>query len=139
MKKSDIAGRVAERAGQSRSAAGNAVDSVFESVREALANGEEVRIAGFGPFTTKSRSARIGRHPRTGESLEVQASTAPEIKQGKALKDAVNEGNGLRNGAGQGSGTSEARDVRDVEFGRFLSDDGDLGCLVSIAGETKYA
>ena len=94
MKKSEIADRVADRAGLSRSAAGNAVDAVFEAVGEALANGEEVRIAGFGTFTTKSRPARAGRNPRTGERLEIQASTAPAFKPGKALKDAVNDGNG---------------------------------------------
>ena len=63
MKKSDIAGRVADRDGLSRSAAGNAVDAVFEAVGEALANGEEVRIAGFGTFGTRNRLARTGRNP----------------------------------------------------------------------------
>ena len=58
MKKSDIAGRGADRIGLSRSAAGNAVAAVFEAVGEALANGEEVRIAGFGTFRTKSRRGR---------------------------------------------------------------------------------
>ena len=94
MKKSDIAGRVADRIGLSRSGAGNAVDAVFEAVSEALANGEEVRIVGFGTFTTKSWPARTGRNPRTGESLTIQASTAPGFRPGKALKDAVNDGNG---------------------------------------------
>ena len=60
MKKSDSAGRVADQTSLSRSAAGNAVDAVFEAVGEALANGEEVRIGGFGMFTTKSRPARTG-------------------------------------------------------------------------------
>ena len=94
MKKSDIAGCVADRIGLSRSAAGNAVDTVFEAVGEALANGEDMRIVGFGTFATKSRPARTGRNPKTGESLEIQASTAPAFKPGKALKDAVNDGNG---------------------------------------------
>ena len=94
MKKSDIAGRVADRIGLSRSGAGNAVDAVFEAVGEALANGEEVRIVGFGTFATKSRPARTGSNPRTGESLTIQASTAPGFRPGKALKDAVNDGNG---------------------------------------------
>ena len=66
MKKSDIAGRVADRIGLSQSAAGNAVDAVFEAVGEALANGEEVRIAGFGTFGTGNRPARTGRNPQTG-------------------------------------------------------------------------
>ena len=80
MRKSDIAGRLANRVGLSQSAAGNAVEAVFEAVGEALANGEEVRISGFGTFTTKSRPARNGRNPQTGESLEIQASTAPAFK-----------------------------------------------------------
>ena len=85
VKKSDIAGRVADRIGLSQSAAGNAVEAVFEAVGEALANGEEVRIAGFGTFGTRNRPARTGRNPQTGE-------TAPAFKPGKALKDAVNDG-----------------------------------------------
>ena len=93
MKKSDTAGRVADRIGLSRSAAGNAVDAVFEPVGEALVDGEEVMIGGFGTFTTKSRPARIGRSPRTGESLETQVPTASASKPGKALKDAENDGN----------------------------------------------
>ena len=92
MNKSEIAGRVADRIGMSQSAAGDAVDAVFKAVSEALANGEEVRVVGFGTFGTRNRPARTGRNPRTGESLEIQASTAPAFKPGKALKDAVNEG-----------------------------------------------
>ena len=76
MKKSDIAGRVADRIGLSQSAAGNAVEAVFEAVGEALANGEEVRIAGFGTFGTRNRPARTGRNPQTGESLSIPASNA---------------------------------------------------------------
>ena len=91
MKKSDIADRVADRIGLTRRTAGVAVDAVFEVVREALASGEEVRITGFGTFGTRSRPARTGRNPRTGESLSIEASTAPVFKPVKALKDAVNE------------------------------------------------
>ena len=90
--KSDIAGRVAGRAGVGRSAAGDAVDAVFEAIGEALARGEDVRIAGFGTFGTRSRPARTGRNPRTGESLNIAASTAPTFKAGKPLRDAVNAG-----------------------------------------------
>ena len=91
--KSDIAGRVAGRAGVERSAAGEAVDAVFEATAEALARGEDVRVAGFGTFGTRSRPARTGRNPRTGESLNIAASTAPTFKPGKPLWDAVNAGN----------------------------------------------
>ena len=61
------------------------------AIGEALANGE-VRIAGFGTFGARSRPARTGRNPRTGESLSIPASTAPVFKPGKGLTDAVNDG-----------------------------------------------
>ena len=92
MNKSDIAGRVAGRAGVGKSAAGDAVDAVFEAIAQALTRGEEVRIVGFGTFGTRSRPARTGRNPRTGESLNIAASTAPTFKPGKPLRDAVNAG-----------------------------------------------
>ena len=90
--KSEIAGRVAKRIGVGRSAAEDAVDAVFEGIAETLANGEDVRIVGFGTFGTRSRPARTGRNPRTGESLNIAASTAPTFKAGKPLRDAVNAG-----------------------------------------------
>ena len=74
--KSDIAGRVGGRAGVGRSAAGEAVDAVFEVIAEALARGEDVRIAGFGTLGTRSRPAQTGRNPRTGESLNIATSRA---------------------------------------------------------------
>ena len=92
MNKSDLAGRVADRIGVSRSAAGDAVDAVFEAVGEALSRGEEVRIIGFGTFGTRHRPARSGRNPRTGESLEIAPSTTPTFKPGKPLRDSVNDG-----------------------------------------------
>jgi len=72
----------------------NDAQDVFEAIAEALARGEDVRIAGFGTFGTRSRPARTGRNPRTGESLEIAASTAPTFKAGKPLRDAVNAGRG---------------------------------------------
>ena len=63
MNKSDISDRMADRMGLGKSAARDAVDSVFEAIGEALANGEEVRIAGFGTFGARSRAARTGRNP----------------------------------------------------------------------------
>ena len=90
--KTEIASRVADRTGVERSAAGDAVDAVFEAIAETLARGEEVRIVGFGTFVTRNRPARTGRNPRTGESLNIAASTAPAFKAGKPLRDAVNAG-----------------------------------------------
>ncbi len=89
MNKSDIAGRVAGRAGVGRSTALEAVDAVFEAVAEALTRGDDVRIAGFVTFGTRSRPARTGRNQRTGESLKIAASTAPTFKAGKPLNPVV--------------------------------------------------
>ena len=93
MNKSELAERLAGRTGMSKAAAKDAVDGVFETIGEALANGDEARILGFGTFGTRNRPARIARNPRTGESLSVAASTVPVFKAGNTLKDAVNSRN----------------------------------------------
>ena len=67
-----------------------AVDSVLAAIGEALAKDEDVRIAAFGKFATRSRPAGAGRNPQIGESVAVPASTVPSFKAGKALKDALN-------------------------------------------------
>ena len=85
-----MADRLAVRTGLSKADAREAVDSVFATIGDALANGEEVRITGFGTFGTRSRAARTGRNPRTGEAVSVPASTSPTFKARKTLKDAVN-------------------------------------------------
>ena len=70
------------------------VTTVFAAIGDSLAKGEAVSIAGFGTFAPKSRPARQGRNPRTGEATAIAASTAPTFKPGKALRDAVNTGRG---------------------------------------------
>ena len=71
MNKVEMAGRLAARTGLSKAIAREGVDGVFAAIGDALANGEEVRIAGFGTFGTRSRAARTGRNPRTGEAVSV--------------------------------------------------------------------
>ena len=92
MNKSDIVGRVAGRMGLGKAAAESAVDTVLGAIAEALAREETVRIAGFGTFSTRRRSPRTGRNPRTGERVAVAASKWPWFKAGKRLRDAVNTG-----------------------------------------------
>ena len=89
MKKSDIAAQVAERVSVSNADAESAVSAVLGAITDALAGGESVSIAGFGTFTVKHRAARQGRNPRTGEPIEIAASTVPSFKAGKGLRDAV--------------------------------------------------
>ena len=90
MNKSELSSRVAAAASMSRTEADTAVSAVFSAIADALAAGETVAIAGFGTFSTKERSARTGRNPRTGEAISIAASRAPAFKAGKALRDAVN-------------------------------------------------
>lgn len=90
MNKGQLAERLAGRTGMSRATAKDAVDGVFATIGEALANGEEARILGFGTFATRNRPARTARNPRTGETMAVAASTVPVFKPGRTLKDAVN-------------------------------------------------
>ena len=78
--------------GLGKAAARDAVDGVFGIIGEAFADGEEIRIARFGTFGTRSRPARTGRNPRTGEAVAISASTSPTFKAGKTLRDAVNVG-----------------------------------------------
>ena len=90
VKKSDIVERVAGEAGVTRSAAEDAVGAVFSAITGALARGEDVTVAGFGKFSRKSRPAREGRNPRTGEPVAIGPSNTVSFRAGKALKDALN-------------------------------------------------
>ena len=95
MNKAEMADRLAARTGLSKAVARDGVDGVFAANGDALAKGEEVRIVGFGTFGTRSRPARTGRNPTTGEAVSILASTSPTLKAGKTLKDAVKAGPGL--------------------------------------------
>ena len=94
MKKSDIAAHVARQASVPKATAKSAVNAVFDAVGDALARGETVTLRGFGTFAAKSREARTGRNPRTGENGAVAASRAPSFKAGKPLRDRLRKGQG---------------------------------------------
>ena len=90
MNKNDLVDAVAERTGLAKSDAARAVEAVLGAVTDALRKGETVALSGFGSFVAKTRAARTGRNPRTGESIAIPASRAPAFKAGKGLKDALN-------------------------------------------------
>jgi len=85
----DLIAAVAEETELSRTKAAEVVDAVFGAIEKALKNQEEVRLVGFGTFATAERKAGTGRNPRTGEEMEIPASTTVRFKAGKGLKDAV--------------------------------------------------
>jgi integration host factor subunit beta len=66
------------------------VNTIFEEIIEAMARGDRVELRGFGAFSVKKREARIGRNPRTGESVQVEEKYVPFFKTGKLLRDRLN-------------------------------------------------
>ncbi len=70
------------------------VDTVFDEITKALVNGDRVELRGFGAFSVKERDARMGRNPRTGESVLVEAKRLPFFKTGKALRERLNDESG---------------------------------------------
>lgn len=89
MNKSELVTAVAEKSGLTKVAAGQAVEAVIEAIQEALANGDKVSLVGFGTFEVRSRAARKGVNPATGDAIEIPAGKVPAFKPGKSLKDAV--------------------------------------------------
>ncbi|EAR09779.1 nucleoid-associated protein HU-beta [Reinekea blandensis] len=90
MNKSELIDAVAAAADISKASAGRALDAMVDSVTNALKEGDQVVLVGFGTFAVKERAARTGRNPQTGEPIQIAAAKVPGFKAGKALKDAVN-------------------------------------------------
>ena len=74
----------------SKSAVAAVVDAALQAIENALKEGEEVRLVGFGNFYVAKRAAIEGRNPRTGEPIQIKASKTPKFRPGKSLKDSVN-------------------------------------------------
>ena len=89
MNKTELIAAVAEKTGMTKKDAERVIHATFESVTEALAKGDKVAVSGFGNFEVKAREARVGRNPRTKESIQIPATKLPAFKAAKALKDAV--------------------------------------------------
>ncbi|MCQ8185655.1 HU family DNA-binding protein [Parvularcula maris] len=90
MNKNEFIDEVARKSDMSKAQAGKAVDAVFDTITEALKGGDDVRLVGFGTFSSARREAREGRNPRTGETIKIKASNQPKFSAGKGLKDALN-------------------------------------------------
>lgn len=72
------------------------VSTVFEEISAALERGDRVELRGFGAFSVKSRDARMGRNPRTGDAVPVPEKRVPFFKTGKELRDRINASGGAR-------------------------------------------
>lgn len=89
MNKANIVEKVHGVLGGTKVQAEQVVDTVFNSITDAIKGGDEASIAGFGIFSAKQRAARTARNPRTGEAITVPAMKVPKFRAAKALKDAV--------------------------------------------------
>jgi DNA-binding protein HU-beta len=87
--KADLIDTVAGEADISKRQAGAVVDLILEEIKSALQNGDRVALTPFGSFVVRSRKAREGRNPKTGEKIKIAARKVPAFVPGRSLKDAV--------------------------------------------------
>jgi DNA-binding protein HU-beta len=88
MNKTQLVDALAERLGDRRTAS-TAVEGLLETIVDTVRSGESVSITGFGVFESRSRAARTARNPRTGETVDVPATTVPAFRPGAAFRTAV--------------------------------------------------
>lgn len=87
--KADIVERVYKEAGFSKKEAADLVDLVFKIIKDTLSKGEKVKISGFGNFSIRDKSTRVGRNPQTGEAMEITARRVLTFKPSQVLKEDV--------------------------------------------------
>lgn len=87
--KSDIADAVAQKAGLPKSKADNVVSLVFDTIQNSLQTGEKVSIVSFGTFEVRTSKGRMGRNPKTGETIYIPEKKSVKFKAGKGLKESV--------------------------------------------------
>jgi DNA-binding protein HU-beta len=80
---------VSEKCGLTKKETGAILDTVLDTITDTMKRGEKIAFFGFGTFEAKTRKARQGRNPATGETIQIAARTVPSFKAGRALKDAL--------------------------------------------------
>ena len=89
MKKDELVQSVAETTGLSKADADRALSAIVDTITSNVASGDKIQIPGLGTFEPRERSAREGRNPQTGETIQIAATTAPGFKPATAFKQAV--------------------------------------------------
>ncbi|KEO83105.1 HU family DNA-binding protein [Tumebacillus flagellatus] len=89
MNKVELIAAVSEKSGLKKKDAELAVNSLLDTIEEALKSGDKVQLIGFGTFETRKRAARSGRNPKTGEEITIPESVIPAFKPGNKLKEAT--------------------------------------------------
>ena len=90
MNQSELIANVARATGISKADAERAVKATLNEIGDAIERQEEVNLAGFGTFRIEHRNARTGRHPQTGEAMDIPAKNVIKFSPGKALRESVN-------------------------------------------------
>ena len=90
MNKAQLIEQVAKKLNTSKAQAANAVEAVIDPIKASLKKGQKVQLVGFGSFSVRKRKARIGRNPKTGEQIKIQAKKVPAFTPGAELKKVVN-------------------------------------------------
>ena len=91
MNKPDLFAAAAEKSGVSKKDTERVLNAAIDTIVATLAKGEKVQLSGFGIFEAKEREARVGRNPRTNETIQIPATKTPAFKPSKALKDIVSK------------------------------------------------
>lgn len=91
MNKGELVDKVAEKATVTKKQADAVLTAALEVIVEAVANGDKVTLVGFGSFESRDRKAREGRNPKTGDKMEIPATTVPAFSAGKLFKEKVAE------------------------------------------------
>ena len=89
MNKTELIAAVAAKTGLTKKDAEKAVNATIDAITEGMVNGDKVNVSGFGIFEVKAREARVGRNPRTKETIQIPATKLPAFKASKTLKDAI--------------------------------------------------
>ncbi len=92
MNKSELVEAIAHGSGVTKADANRVLDTFMMTVTDALKGGDQVVLPGFGSFSIGNRSARTGRNPQTGQTIQIKASRVAKFKAGKTLKEAVQKG-----------------------------------------------
>jgi integration host factor subunit alpha len=91
MTKAEIVEQIYERVGFSKKEAAELVEKVFDIMKETLAQGEKVKISGFGNFVVREKNARKGRNPQTGQEILLEARRVLTFKPSLVLKNILND------------------------------------------------
>ncbi|MBF0274902.1 MAG: integration host factor subunit beta [Nitrospinae bacterium] len=92
MRREHLVNLLKRKTGATRKEANDIVDLFFNSIKDALKDGDRVELRGFGSFSLRKYNDRMGRNPKTGEAIKITPKNKPFFKTGKELKEKINQG-----------------------------------------------